>query len=458
MADVSKCTPLPLRQRRAGFTIVELLIVIVVIAILAAIVIVTYNGIKRRTVEATMQTDLEQSAKLVENDKTLTGNYPATAAAANSGQGLKSSGNNTLTYYAKSYGYCIYITNTATPTVYSIRSTNISPTANGNCSDIPSVVTTFAGNGTAGAANGVGTAAQFNNPWGITADAGGNVYVSEQGNSNIRKIDTSANVTTFAGAGIAGYVDATGTSAKFYNPWGVAVDTSGNIFVADYNNNRIRAVSPSAVVTTLAGSGTATYADGTGTAASFNQPAGIAVDSSGNVYIGDYANNRIRKITPGGVVTTLAGSTVGYVDATGTSAKFYNPWGVAVDTSGNVYVADTNNNRIRKITPGGVVTTLAGSGTAAYADGTGTAASFNWPIGIAVDTSGNVYVGDTGNNRIRMITPAGVVTTIAGSGTAGHVDATGTAAQFYAPRGVAVDGAGNLYVAEYSNYIRKITP
>jgi sugar lactone lactonase YvrE len=184
----------------------------------------------------------------------------------------------------------------------------------------------------------------------------------------------------------------------------------------------------------------------------------VAVDSSGNVYVADYGNNMIRKITSAGVVTTLAGSstTSGSADGTGTAASFNNPMGVAVDSSGNVYVAD-GNNMIRKITSAGVVTTLAGTIAGGSANGTGTAASFNNPTGVAVDSSGNVYVADCSNFMIREITSAGVVTTLAGSTTYGSANGTGTAARFYNPNGVAVDSSGNVYVADYdNNMIRKI--
>ena len=186
-----------------------------------------------------------------------------------------------------------------------------------------------------------------------------------------------------------------------------------------------------ATVSTLAGS-TGGYLDATGTAAKFSNPYGTAVDASGNVDVADYNNNRIRKVTRLGVVTTLAGSTGGYLDGTGTGAKFYNPAGVAVDASGNVYVADMSNHRIRKVTAGGVVTTLAGSGAAAFGDGTGTAAKFSYPTGVAVDASGNVYVADMSNQRIRKVTALGVVTTFAGS-SYGYLDGTGTEAQFKGP-------------------------
>ena len=217
------------------------------------------------------------------------------------------------------------------------------------------------------------------------------------------------------------------------------------MYVADQENHRIRKITTSGVVSTLAGS-TYGYADGTGTSAKFNYPFGVAVDGAGNVYVADQGNHRIRKITTSGVVSTLAGSTYGYTDGTGTSAQFKYPIGVAVDGAGNVYVADQSNHRIRKITTSGVVSTLAGS-TQGYTDGTGTSAQFSYPRGVAVDGAGNVYVADRYNHRIRKITASGVVSTLAGS-SQGYTDGTGTSAKFDYPSGVAVDGAGNVYVAD----------
>jgi len=317
----------------------------------------------------------------------------------------------------------------------------------------------LAGSGTASYADGQGTAASFYAPSGVAVDGSGNVYLADIGNKRIRKITPSGNVTTLAGSGITGYADGQGTGATFGAPLGVAVDSSGNVYVADHGNHRIRKITPSGNVTTLAGSGAAGYTDGQGTGASFNFPAGVAVDANGNVYVGDFMNNRVRKITPSGNVTTLAGSgTASYADGQGTAASFNYPAGVAVDSGGNVYVADHYNHRIRKITPNGNVTTLAGSGIAGYDDWQGLAARFNNPVDIAVDGSGNVYVADIGNHRIRKITPSGNVATLAGSGTASYDDGQGTAANFNAPYGVAVDGSGNVYVADKSNNrIRKIT-
>jgi streptogramin lyase len=217
----------------------------------------------------------------------------------------------------------------------------------------------------------------------------------------------------------------------------------------------------SGTVSTLAGSGTAGYDNSSGTAAQFNTPTGVAVDTSGNVYVADMANNRIRKITPQGAVSTFAGSgsegLVNSVNGNGSAAQFNQPFGVAVDRFGNVYVADHGNHCIRKISPSGGVSTLAGKGTAGFADGTGTAAQFNTPNGVAVDRFGYVYVSDYGNNRIRKITPQGVVSTLAGTGAAGIVNGSGSTAQFSAPIGIAVDGSGNIYVGDSNNNrIRKI--
>ena len=316
------------------------------------------------------------------------------------------------------------------------------------------MVTTLAGS-SSGNTNGTGTAAKFNSPSGVAVDSSGHVYVGDYNNHRIRKISPAGVVTTFAGSS-SGYMDGTGTAAQFNRPSGVAVDSSGYVYVADTFNHRIRKISPTGVVSTLAGSSSG-YMDGTGTAAQFNNPSGVAVDSSGNVYVADRINHRIRKIDSTGVVTTLAGSTsTGDDDGTGTAAKFNQPYGVAVDSSGHVYVADRINHRIRKISPTGVVTTLAGS-SSGYMDGTGTAAQFSWSAGVAVDSSGHVYVADSNNHRIRKISPTGVVSTFAGS-TSGYMDGTLAAAKFNGPTGVAVDSSGNVYVADYNNNrIRKIS-
>src|ERR1700743_3109281 len=320
--------------------------------------------------------------------------------------------------------------------------------------------TIIAGSDSAGLVNGVGTAARFNRPFGLAFDATGNLYIADQGNSVIRKMDNTGMVSTLAGkGGIQGSANGLDTAARFNKPFGVATDASGNVYVADAGNNLIRKITPAGLVSTFAGTGVAGAANGPDTA-SFNSPLGVALDGTGNVYVADYENNLIRKITPAGVVSTLAGTrAAGAEDGAGTIATFNLPESLAVDAAGNVYVADNGNNLIRKITPAGVVSTLACNGQVGSANGTGTAASFHSPFGIAIDGSGNLYVADAGNNQVRKISPAGSVTTFAGSGVKGANNATGTAATFNTPSGVAVDASGNVYVAdENNNLIRKINP
>ncbi|WPU94962.1 hypothetical protein SNE25_05430 [Mucilaginibacter sabulilitoris] len=214
------------------------------------------------------------------------------------------------------------------------------------------------------------------------------------------------------------------------------------------------------MVSTLAGSASTGFIDGTGTGASFNSPQGLTLDASGNLYVADSFNSAIRKITPAGVVTTLTGTgSIGYLDGPIASAKFYAPQSIVADATGNLYIADLGNNMIRKISAAGVVSTLAGSGDAGYTNGTGANATFNSPCGLAIDAQGNIYVADRGNNLIRKVTAAGAVTTVAGSTTAGYTDnATATSAQFNRPSGVALDAQGNIYISDLlNNAIRKIT-
>jgi sugar lactone lactonase YvrE len=322
------------------------------------------------------------------------------------------------------------------------------------------VVTTLAGSGKEGFADGAGAEASFFHPSGVAFDGSENLYVGDFSTQRIRKITPGGIVSTLAGSGKQGTADGVGTEASFKGPLGLVVDADGNIYVADTDNHLIRKITPAGVVTTLAGSGKPAFADGDGVAASFHRPHGVSLDKNKNVLVADTDNHLIRKITPSGVVTTLAGSeTAGYADGVGTEAQFKNPTGLAVGGLGNLYVADAGNHRIRKITPSGVVTTLAGSGTAGNADGQGTEAQFKAPTSLAVDGLGNLYVADDGNNRIRKITPSGSVTTLAGSGNTGADDGYGTAASFNSPWGIAVDASGVIYVADQDNdKIRKIFP
>jgi trimeric autotransporter adhesin len=318
-------------------------------------------------------------------------------------------------------------------------------------------VSTLAGSPPLGYFNASGTNAKFNIPYTAVGDAAGNLYVADASNNAIRKVTPLGVVTTFAGslAGTPGFNDATGTAALFDNPQGIAMDASGNLFVGDYDNDAIREITPLGVVSTF-------YQGATG----IFGPTGICFDNSGNLIVAAQDANQICSISPTGVLTIIAGSPgrlVGNVNGTGAAARFNLPEDVQVDASGNVYVADYLNNAIRKITPAGVVSTFAGSTTTnnigGFADGVGTAAIFNNPTGIAFNSGGVMYVADLVNNDIRRIMPDGTVKLVAGSATQapGLVNGTGTAALFIHPVDLYIDPTGNGYIADARNgAIRKI--
>lgn len=326
------------------------------------------------------------------------------------------------------------------------------------------VVTTFAGDAnSSGSVDGYGVAARFNAPLGVAADRAGNVYLSDSAHT-IRKITPAGVVSTFAGkAGVTGSNDGAGAAARFNNPYGIATDGEDNLYVADASNSTIRKITSAGVVSTFAGkAGVTGNTDGVGAAARFNFPQSVAVDRAGNIYVADRGNYTVRKITPQGVVSGLAGAGEhGNTNGIGAAASFGVLVGVALDNAGNVYVADSDNytNTIRKITPAGVVSTFAGAGNGNL-DDVGTKARFGTVKGVAIDSVGNVYVTDKSNGTIRKITPAGVVSTFAGIGNwMGSADGVATAARFNYPRGVATDNADNVYVADSNNHtIRKITP
>jgi len=319
------------------------------------------------------------------------------------------------------------------------------------------IVTTLAGSGSELFADGLGTLASFKWAMGVAVNNTGFVYLTDIYTNRIRTISPVGLVTTKAGSWNYTCTDGFGKSASFNYPIGLAIDSTGYAYVADSGNLRIRMISPIGWVTTLAGSGVAKYADGMGTRASFTYPEGVAVDTMGYVYVIDIFSHRIRKISPSGLVSTLAGSGKDlYADGIGTFASFSFPYGIIVDSSGNIFIADTLSQRIRLISPTGFVTTFAGSGHKAYADGFGTFASFTSPFDMTMDSSGYLYVADTDNNRIRMISPTGCVTTVAGSGNSSYADGLGTRASFMHPNGVALNSLGDLFVADFRK-MRKIS-
>jgi gliding motility-associated-like protein len=325
-------------------------------------------------------------------------------------------------------------------------------------------VTTFAGSPTdqAGDIDGVGTAARFDRPAGMGSDRNGNIYVADGFNDIIRKITSDGTVTTIAGTGVAGHADGNALDARFNRPWGILLDNSGNMYIADKDNQVIRKISPAGIVTTIAGTLNREGAvNGTGTLAKFYSPENMVFDSDGNIYIADTDNHLIRKMTPAGEVTTFAGSgDAGKTNGTGNAASFNKPIGLVISRStGDIYVAEYGNHLIRKITPGGLVSTFAGSGVPGNSNGTGESASFDRPYGLTMDDLENLYLSDA-NNVIKKITPAGKVYTIAGSLRIppGSNDGLTFKAAFYTPIGLTFDNNSNLYVAdENNNKIRKIT-
>lgn len=295
--------------------------------------------------------------------------------------------------------------------------------------------------------DGKGTDAAFASPMGLDVDERGFVYVADSDNNVVRRIAPDGEVSTLAGSGAYGYLDAQGRAALFSQPADVAVDRNGFVYVTDYSNQVIRKISPDGMVTTFAGSGTAGYRDGAGSTAQFWAPYGLAVDRRGFVYVSDSANNVIRRISPGGVVTTLAGNgTPGFADGPGTSALFNHPIGLAVDRDGFVYVTDSGNSAIRRISPDGVVTTLS-AGAIAY------------PVGVAVDGSGVMHVVDAIDHRIFRIGPDGSLSTLTGSATPGLADGALASALFSFPNDVAVDRNGFIHVVDLgNNRIRRLAP
>jgi hypothetical protein len=337
--------------------------------------------------------------------------------------------------------------------------------------DTTGVISTVAGNGTE-AFSGDGsraTAANLNMPHGVAAGADGSIFIADTGNDRIRKVDAAGTITTVAGNGIQGASGDGGaaTAAHLYFPAGIAQDAAGNLYIADQGNSRVRKVTADGVITTVAGNGIAGFSGdgGAATFAGLRSPSRVALDAAGRLYIADTGNHRIRRVEASGVIITVAGNGVAGFGGDGGSAQatsLNGPYGIGLDAAGNLYIADTGNNRIRKVDLGGVISTVAGTGTAGFG-GDGTLAKSSMlsaPYGLAVGSGGILYIADQGNQRIRKVGADGLISTVAGNGIAGFGGDGGaaTSARLSDPYTVALDAAGNLYIADTSNNrIRKVT-
>jgi sugar lactone lactonase YvrE len=340
-----------------------------------------------------------------------------------------------------------------------------------NGTNLPAgIITTVAGNGTQGYSgdNGVATNAELYKPDGVAIDNYGNLFIADYANSRIRKVATNGIITTVAGNGTSGYSGDNGaaTNASLIYPVGVAIDNYGNLFIAD-GNDGIRKVATNGIITTVAGhNGLGYFGDnGAATHAELNVPSGVAIDNNGNLFIADCDNNRIRKVATNGIITTVAGNgTGGYSGDNGaaTNASLYRPESVATDNNGNLFIADSVNQRIRKVATNGIITTVAGNGKYGYSgdNGAATNASLYIPYGVAIDNNGSLFIVDYDNNRIRKVATNGIITTVAGNGTGGYSGDNGAAtnASLYFPGGVAIDNNGNLFIADrINNRIRKVS-
>lgn len=347
------------------------------------------------------------------------------------------------TYYVRAY--VTSTTGTGYGGVITFKTTSATASTTATASTLAGSAT-----GAFGYADATGTSALFDGPQAIVYNsASSKLYVSDVINNVIRTVTTTGSVATLTNPKI-GYTDGPLATARFYGPGGLAVDAAGNIYVADVGNNVIRKITQAGIVSTFAGNGTPGYADGTGAIVKFNNPQGLAVDAAGNVFVADRGNNIIRKITPTGTVSTLAGiTTPGLFDATvGTAAQFNSPVSVAVDASGNVYVGDLKNRAIRKVTSAGVVTTIAGG--LLYPNLIGA------PNGLVLDAAGSLLIADQAG-RILKLVDGKILYTLAGSSTSGYVNGSGSTARFNVPQSLTFDQAGNLYVADFgNNVIRKL--
>lgn len=326
------------------------------------------------------------------------------------------------------------------------------------------IITTIAGGGIDGGDGIPATSCQLMHPIDIAVDGVGNMYISDRDHNLIRKVTTNGIITTIAGTGSQGNTGDNGpaTAAEIDEPYGVAVDGGGNVYFAGGNGtaNRVRKVNTSGIITTIAGTGVAGFSgdNGPATLAQLSAPTCVVVDPVGNVYITDIGNNRVRKVGTTGIITTIAGTgsiTDGGDGGPATAAGVYDPYGIAIDGTGNIYVAEDHGHRIRKVNTSGIITTIAGTGMPGFSgdNGPATVAQLYRSVGVGVDASGNVYIADSHNNRIRKVNSAGIIMTIVGNDTAGY-NGDGIApdsAQLSTPSAIAFDKHSNLYISDFGN-------
>ncbi len=449
------------------------------IYLFSLLIIITGSGCKKTTTPTDVPTVTTQDVMLDVTSTTAQsgGTITSIGSSAVNDNGIVYSSTNQLPTLANtkvssalitnSYTFTTNITALTANTTYYVRAyaTNqfgtgygavVKFTTSSTLSSLAGIVTTIAGSGSPGFGDGFGSGALFNNPGCLAVDAQGNIYISDTFNNRIRKMGPDGTVTTIAGNGTAGYQDGPSGSAEFYAPAGLTLDVSGNIYVADFGNNVIRKISADGTtVSTFAGNGFAAFVDGAAAkVAAFNGPAGVAFDSKGSLFVVDQNDNVVRKISKASVSLVAGSLRPGYINATVDSVKgvwgyFRHPCAIAIDANDNLYIADRGNSAIREITPAGVITTIAG--------GPGQTALVGLPSGLCIDKLGNIYLTDE-TGQVIELTAARTLYDLAGSANvAGFADGTGTAAQFNQPQGIGIDANGNIYVADNNNNrIRKV--